>query len=97
MAAGSDIGWWRRRGCERVEDFVERLRTSHPGFGSDATGPVGEARNAAEVFLDVLFAYLPHWNDTASGNCEGATEESLQHEDAFRVVPERAVSEVGDD
>ena len=58
---------------------MDRLRASHPRFGADATDPVGEARDEAEVLDHVLFADQPYRHDASGRDRDGGAEKALQH------------------
>src|SRR4051794_36074293 len=45
----------------------------------------------------MLLADPPDGNLPAAGDCDRGAEDRLSHKDPFRVVPQRAVTKVGDD
>ena len=85
------------RGGEGIDLLVDRLCAAHPGLGPDAAHPVGETRDEAEIFADMLLADQAHRNDAPGRERDGRPEEALQHEDAFGVVPQGAVPKIGGD
>ena len=73
------------------------LSATHPRLRPDSLHPLGERRNEAKIFTDVLFADPSDRDDPASGDHDGRTEDGLGHENALGMVTEGAMPEVGDD
>src|SRR3546814_7852231 len=90
LTKAEESGYSRKRIYRRVN----RLRLPHPGFWPDAPDPVGERRNEAEIFADMLLADQPDGDDTPTGNMDCRSEEPLEHEDALRMMAECSMAEV---
>lgn len=81
----------------RIDQCLDPRGPTHPGLWPDGLHPVGEARDEAEVLLDMLLAHPPGRNDAPGRECEGGTEDRLGHEDPLGVVAQGPVPEVGRD
>lgn len=81
----------------RIGQGLDPRGPAHPGFGPDGLYPVCEARDEAEVLLDMLLAHPAGRNDAPGREREGRTENRLRHEDALGMVAQRPVPEVGRD
>src|SRR5438445_12564578 len=66
----------------------------HPWQWPDGAHPVGERGDETEVLFDVLLADPAGRNHLAARQGERRAEDGLQHEDAFGVMPQRAVPEI---
>src|SRR3984957_14854896 len=86
-----------RTAGEGIDVAVDRLGAAHPGLGPDAAHPVGEARDEAQIFADMLFADQADRHDAASRKLDRGPEEAFEHEDAFGVMAQGAMPEVGGD
>ena len=67
----------------------------HPTLGLNLAEPVSHRGNPAEVFQYVLLADEPDGKNPAGRDRDRGAEEGLQHEDAFGMMAECAVPEVG--
>ena len=76
---------------------VEVTRATHPRLRADMPYPVLRRTEYSQVLPHVLFAYQADRNDASAGVGDGHTEKLLRQEDAFRMMTERAVPEIGDD
>ena len=77
---------------------MDRLGPAHPELGADAAHPIRETRDEAEVFVHMLLADQPDRHHAAGLDRDRRAEEALQHEDAFGMMAQRAVSKIsGDD
>src|SRR5438270_565932 len=74
---------------------MDRLRSSHPRLTTDATDPIGEARDEAQILAHVLLADQPHWHYAASRQRNRRAEEPLKHENSFGMVSQGAVAKIG--
>ena len=75
--------------------FGESLCSAHPRFWTNAPHPVRKARNKAEILADVLLADQPHKHNAARRDRDCMPKKSFQHEDAFCMVPQCAMSKIG--
>ncbi len=90
----SRMGALRAGICQIVEAGAH---TPHPGLGPDTPNPVGEGRDAPQVFKDVLFGDQPD-GDVATVRVDDCRpEDSLCREASLRVVSQRPMPEVGQD
>src|SRR5580700_4881967 len=76
---------------------MDRLRPAHPEFRADAAYPVREARDETEVLPHMLLADQPDRHHAAGRDRDRRAEETLQHEDAFGMMPQRAVPKISGD
>ena len=81
----------------RIDLCLDPFGPTHPGLGPDGLHPIGEARDEAKVFLDMLLADPAGRDDAPSREREGRAENRLGHEDALRMVAQRPVPKVGSD
>src|ERR1700722_5254243 len=100
--AWPSLGWRAgalvlRAAGEGIDVAVDRLGAAHPGLGPGAAHPVGEARDEAQIFADMLLADQADRHDAAGRERDRRPEEAFEHEDAFGVMPQRAMPEVGGD
>ena len=81
----------------RIDQGLDPLGPSHPGLGPDGLHPISEARNEAEVFLQMLLADPSSRDDAPGREGERRPEDGLGHKDALGMVAQRPVPEVGRD
>ena len=76
--------------------WVEAARAPHPRLRADASDPVSERWNPAEVFKNMLLADQTdrHMAPGAVGDCD--SKDRFREPDSLRMVPESAMAEVGD-
>jgi hypothetical protein len=75
---------------------VEAARAPHPRLRADASDPVGERWNPAEVFKNMLLADQSDRHMPPGAVDDRDSKDRLQ-EDALCVTAQCAVSEIGDD
>src|SRR3546814_4757585 len=93
----SDLGapiWIIRSDREGIDASVDRLCAPHPRLGPDAPHPIGEARDEAEILAHMLFADQADRHHAAGRRGDGRAEKALQHEDAFGMMAQGAVTEI---
>jgi hypothetical protein len=79
---------------EWIHVAVYWLGSAHPRFRSDASDPIGETWDKTEVFPHMLFPDQPYWYNPTGAESDRCTEEPLQHEDTFCVMPQRTMSKI---
>src|ERR1700677_3936219 len=79
---------------ERIDIEMDGLGAAHPGLGPDTAHPVGEARDEAQIFADMPFADQANRHDAAGRERDRGPEEPFQHENAFGVMPQRAMPKI---
>lgn len=67
----------------------------HPVLRPDLCEPVLRRRNSSQVFLNMLFSEIPHWDFFPFTVRNGHGEDLLIKEIAFRAVTKDAVAKVG--
>jgi hypothetical protein len=77
--------------------WVEADRAPHPRLRADASDPVGERWNSAEVFKNMLLANQTYRHMAPDAVDDRDSKDRLREPDSFRMVPESAMAEVGDD
>jgi len=78
----------------RIDQRLDLCSPAHPGLGPDSLHPVGETRDEAKVFLNMLLTDPPGRDDASGRQREGLAENRLGHEDALGMVAQRPVPEV---
>ena len=78
----------------RIDQNLDPRGPAHPGLGPDGLHPVGEARDEAKVFLDMLLTDPAGRDDAPGRECEGRPENRLGHEDALGMVAQGPVPKV---
>jgi hypothetical protein len=76
---------------------ADGIAAQDPGGRLNEARPVGEGRDASEVFGDVLFADQSDWNDLSVAVGHHVPKHRLKLKDSFGVVTERTMSRVGND
>ena len=76
---------------------VEAARAPHPRFRADASDPVGERWNPAEIFKNMLLADQANRHMPPGAIDNRDSKDRLREPKSFRMVPESAMAEVGDD
>jgi len=66
----------------------------HPAFRLDLCEPVLNCGNSSQIFLDVLFSDVPHWDFLPVTVGDRDTEDLFAQEDTFRMMAKGAVTEV---
>lgn len=81
----------------RIDLCLDPFGPTHPRLGPIGLHPIGEARDEAEVLLNMLLAVPASRDDAPGRQHEGRAENRLGHEDALRMVAQRSVPKVGCD
>ena len=81
----------------RIDQCLDPLGPAHPGLGPDGLHLVGEARDKAEVFLDMLLTDPSGRNDAPGREGEGRPEDRLGQEDALGMVAQGPVPKICSD
>lgn len=81
----------------RIDLCLDPFGPTHPRLGPNGLHPIDEARDEAEVLLNMLLADPAGRDDTPGREGEGRAENRLGHEDALRMVAQRPVPKVGCD
>src|SRR5487761_246740 len=66
----------------------------HPAFRLDLCEPVLSRRDSAQIFVNVLFSDVPHWDFLPFAVGDRNTEDLLAQENPFRMVTKGTVTEV---
>ena len=90
----SDSALVLRTPGKRIDIEMDGLGAAHPGLGPDTAHPVGEAWDEAQIFADMLFADQANRHDAPARDRDRGPEETFEHEDAFGVVAQRAMTEI---
>jgi hypothetical protein len=76
---------------------VEVARAPHPRLRADASDPVGERWNSPEIFKNMLLADQADRHMPPGAIDDRDSKDRLREPNSFRMVPESAMAEVGDD
>ena len=75
----------------RIDQRLDPRRPAHPGLRPYGLHPVSEARDEAEVLLDMLLAHPAGRDDAAGRKPEGRTEDRLGLEYALSMLSGQSI------
>src|ERR1700739_2558567 len=83
----------RLRRCRFTSNF--QSLPVHPAFRLNLCEPILSRRNSSQIFLNVLFPDIAHWDFLPIAVGDRDAEDPFTQENAFRMMAKGAVTEVG--
>jgi hypothetical protein len=74
--------------------FTLQALSVHPALWLDLEQPILGCGNAAKIFPDMLFSYIPDWNFVSVAIHNGNSKQLLGQENALRVMAKCPVAKV---